>query len=60
MLTFKPYIYYTKGDSKKEIIDRVVAPSYYSALDYFVFRKQLNEEEFLNLYEVEEYETGLK
>ena len=60
MLTFKPYIYYTKGDSKKEVIDRVVAPSYYNALDYFVFRKQLDEEEFLNLYEVEEYETGLK
>jgi len=60
MLTFKPYIYYTKGDNKKEVIDRVVTPSYYSALDYFVFRKQLDEEEFLNLYEVEEYETGLK
>jgi len=60
MLKFKPYIYYAKSDNKKEVIDRVVAPSYYSALDYFVFRKQLNEEEFLNLYEVIEYETGSK
>jgi len=52
-MEFKAYFYYSKNDSKKEAIDKVVAPSLLSALSYFADRKQMDEFDFINLYNVE-------
>lgn len=52
-MEFKPYFYYSKNDSKKEAIDKVVAPSLLSALSYFADRKQMDEFDFMELYNVE-------
>lgn len=52
MLKFKPYFYYSKTDSKKEPIDKIIALSYQDALQYFSERKQMDEYTFLNLYEL--------
>lgn len=52
-MEFKPYFYYSKNDSKKEAIDKVVAPSLLSALSYFADRKQMDEFDFISLYNVE-------
>ena len=49
MLKFKPYYYYSKGDLKKEPIDKIIALSYQDALQYFSDRKQMDEYTFLNL-----------
>lgn len=51
-LEYKPYYYYSKFDLKKEPLDKILAFSYESALEYFAERKQLREEVFLNLYEI--------
>jgi hypothetical protein len=50
MLKFKPYFYHSKGDSKQEPIDKIIALSYQDALQYFCDRKQMDEYTFLNLY----------
>ena len=60
MLLFKPYYYYAKNDVNKEVIDRIIALSYYDALNYFVSRKQLEEVEFLKVYEMIEDEVKSK
>jgi hypothetical protein len=60
MLLFKPYYYYAKNDVHKEVIDRIIASSYYDALNYFVSRKQLEEVEFLKVYEMIEDEVKSK
>lgn len=52
-MEFKAYFYYSKNDSKKEAIDKVAAPSLLSALSYFADRKQIDEFDFINLYNVE-------
>jgi len=52
-MEFKAYFYYSKNDSKKEAIDKVVAPSLLSALSYFADRKRMDEFDFINLYNVE-------
>lgn len=57
MLKFKPYFYYSKNDSKKEPIDKIIALSYQDALQYFSDRKQMDEYTFLNLYELIEDES---
>ena len=60
MLTYKAYFYYSKTDLKKEPIDKVIAMSYESALQYFSERKQMDEHTFLNLFEIEENEIESK
>lgn len=50
---FKPYFYYSKKDSSKEPIDRIVAESYEVALEFFSERKQMNQYIFLEIYEIE-------
>lgn len=57
MLKFKPYFYYSKTDSKKEPIDKIIALNYQDALQYFSDRKQMDEYTFLNLYELIEDES---
>jgi len=58
MLEYKPYFYYSKFDLNKEPLDKILAFSYESALEYFSERKQLKKEIFLDLYEiVNSYET---
>lgn len=58
MLEYKPYFYYSKFDASKEPLDKILAFSYESALEYFSERKQLKKEVFLDLYEiVNSYET---
>ena len=60
MLKFNTYFYYSKNDSKKEPIDKVIAMSYEDALQYFSERKQMDEYTFLNLFEIEENEIEFK
>lgn len=52
-MEFKAYFYYSKNDSTKEAIDKVVAPSLLSALSYFAERKQMDEFNFIELYTIE-------
>ena len=52
-MEFKAYFYYSKNDSKKEAIDRVAAPSLLSAVSYFADRKQMDEFNFIKLYNTE-------
>lgn len=52
-LNFKPYFYYSKVDSTKEPIDRIVAMDYDVALEYFAERKQMDKYTFLKIYNVE-------
>ena len=49
-----------KKNYNKEVIDRIIASSYYDALNYFVSRKQLEEVEFLKVYEMIEDEVKSK
>lgn len=56
MLNFKPYFYYYKNDSKKEPIDKILAPNENEALIYFSERKQIDEYTFTTLYNIETYE----
>lgn len=55
MLKLIPYFYYYKNDSKKEPIDKIIAPNKEEAIKYFVSRKQIEKSEFLKLYIVEEH-----
>ena len=52
-MEFKAYFYYKKNDSNKEAIDKVVAPSLLSAVSFFADRKQMDEFDFISLYNVE-------
>jgi hypothetical protein len=60
MLKYKAYFYYSKNDSKKEAIDKIIAISYEDALQFFIERKQMDEYTFLNLFEIEENEIESK
>ena len=60
MLKFNAYFYYSKNDSKKEPIDKVIAMSHEDALQYFAERKQMDEYTFLTLFEIEENEIESK
>ena len=53
MLNFRPYFYYSKVDSTKEPIDKIVAADYDTALEYFAERKQMDIYTFLKIYEIE-------
>lgn len=53
MLKLEPYFYYSKNDSKKEPIDRIIAPNKQEAIKYFISRKQINESVFHKLYIIE-------
>jgi len=52
MPEYKPYFYYSKFDTNKESLDKILAFSYESALEHFATRKQLRQEVFLKLYEI--------
>lgn len=52
MLEYKTYFYYSKVDSLKEPLDKIMAFSEADALQYFAERKQLDEYTFLKLYEI--------
>jgi hypothetical protein len=56
MIEFKTYFYYSKNDSKKEVMDKVKTSSKNDAVTYFAGRKKMEEEVFNNLYNVEVYE----
>lgn len=56
MLEFTPYFYYSKSDSNKEPIDKIVAPNENEALIYFSERKQMDKDAFNQLYNIEIYE----
>ena len=53
MLNFRPYFYYSKVDSTKESIDKIVTVDYNTALEYFAERKQMDIYTFLKIYEIE-------
>jgi hypothetical protein len=54
MLEYKPYFYYSKFDTNKEPLDKILTFDYENALEYFANRKQLNKKIFLELYEIVE------
>jgi hypothetical protein len=56
MIEFKTYFYYSKSDSKKEVMDKVKTSSKEDAITYFASRKKMEEEVFNNLYNIEVYE----
>ena len=51
----KSYCYYPVNDINKEPIDKVLAISEESALQYFAERKKMDEETFSKLYKVDIY-----
>ena len=55
MLKYLPYIYFAKSDSTKEAIDKILSFDYENALWYFASRKKMSEEEFLEIYTIEEH-----
>jgi hypothetical protein len=55
-MEFKPYFYYSKNDSKKEPIDKVLTLDEKNALTYFANRKNMDEKTFINIYTIEIYE----
>ena len=44
------YYFYSKSDSKQEIIDQIQAPSLEIAVDYFTKRKNLTQDQFFEIY----------
>ncbi len=61
MLEYKPYFYYAKNDPNHEVIDKILTFNFENALDYFSNRKQLEKDEFINLYEIAiQHETKSK
>jgi len=52
MLEYKPYFYYSKFDTNKEPLDKILTFDYENALEHFANRKQLRKETFLELYEI--------
>jgi hypothetical protein len=60
-MEFYPYYYYSKIDSKKEPIDRIIAISYESALQHFCDRKQMDSFTFEKLFTlIQDNETKSK
>ena len=49
----KTYFFYIKEDIDKEPINLVTARSLQEALEIFCYQKQLDEEDFLEIYKVE-------
>jgi hypothetical protein len=56
MLELLPYFYYSKNDSTKEAIDKVLSATKEGAIAYFSRRKNIGQADFLILYIVEVYE----
>tara|TARA_B100001094_G_C17866215_1_gene639860 strand:+ start:181 stop:354 length:174 start_codon:yes stop_codon:yes gene_type:complete len=52
----KTFIYYSKIDSKKEILGKIVTTQLSRAILKFATRKQLPKNTFLEIFIVEEYE----
>ena len=52
----KTFIYYSKTDSKKEILDKTIADRIEIATYRFAQRKKLPVSSFLSLFTVKEYE----
>lgn len=52
----KTFIYYSKTDSKEEILDKTIADRIEIATYRFAQRKQLPVSSFLSLFTVKEYE----
>lgn len=57
MLKLEPYFYYSKSDSEKEPIDKIIAPNEKEAIKYFISRKQIDESVFHKLYIIEHGKT---
>ena len=55
--TYKHFQFYTKSDSLKEPISKVLAYDYEGALFYFSFRKKMDRSKFLEMYNIEENGT---
>ena len=49
----KTYFFYIKEDIDKEPINMITARSLQEALEIFCYQKQLDEEDFLEIYKVE-------
>ena len=49
----KTYYFYIKNDTNQEAISLIKAKSREEAIKTFCFQKQLDEEDFLELFEVE-------
>jgi len=60
MIEYKTYYFYSKNDTKKEAIDKVVALNYEDALEYFTNRKQIDVSLFMSLYNIETHENRFK
>ena len=60
MIKHKMYYFYSKNDTKKEAIGKVIALNYEDALEYFINRKQINVSVFMSLYNIETYENRFK
>ena len=57
MLENKVYVCHLRNDPNKEILNKVTANSFEDALQYFAERKQIDENTFLKLFLIEEYEN---
>jgi len=60
MIEYKTYYFYSKNDTKKEAIDKVIALNYEDALEHFTNRKQIDVNLFMSLYNIETYENRFK
>jgi hypothetical protein len=60
MIEYKTYYFYSKNDTKKEAIDKVVTLNYEDALEHFTNRKQIDVSLFMSLYNIETYENRFK
>jgi len=49
----KQYYFYSKGDSKKEPINKELAHSLEDAIELFISQKQMGVDEFMELFSVE-------
>ena len=52
MLKYTSYYFYSKINTSKEPIDKVLAHSYEGALEYFSERKKMSKHMFLGIYEI--------
>jgi hypothetical protein len=55
--TYKRFMFYAKSDLVKEPIGKVLAYDYEGALFYFTFRKKMDHNKFLEMYNIEENGT---
>tara|TARA_R110000868_G_scaffold230537_3_gene483716 strand:+ start:1126 stop:1308 length:183 start_codon:yes stop_codon:yes gene_type:complete len=60
MIEYKTYYFYSKNDTKKEAISKVIALNYEDALYHFSSKKQMEADLFSSLYNIEVYEDRLK